>query len=56
MKIIKCQFKYSELCWILEALDGLMYDSYLRNSPRVNEISRVRAHVIRLMKKLEADK
>lgn len=56
MKIIKCQFRYKELCWILEAIDGLLYDAYLRNSQKYNEISRVREHIIRLMKRMEGDK
>lgn len=55
MKIIKCRFTFSELCWILEALDGLLYDAHLRNSQKVNEIERVREHIIRLIKRMEGD-
>ena len=54
MKIIKCQFRYSELCWILEALDDLLYDNIFAS--RNPEINRVRAHVIRLIQRMEAAK
>ena len=53
MKIIKCQFRYWELCWILEAIDDLLHESSMKRSSRCNEISRVRAHVIRLMQRME---
>ena len=57
MKIIKCQFRYEELCWILEAVDDLLYDCRLRRRPEhIPEIERIREHIIRLMKRMEADK
>lgn len=54
MKIVKAQFTYSELCWILESLDDFLYDnSFTRRASYNQEIAKVRAHIIRLMKKFE---
>lgn len=54
MKIVKAQFTYIELCWILESLDDLLFDlSYTKRAKYSPEIERTRAHVIRLIKKIE---
>lgn len=54
MKIVKAQFTYSELCWILESLDDLIFDNrYTKRAEYSAEIERTRSHVIRLLKKIE---
>lgn len=54
MKIVKAQFTYSELCWLLESLDDYLNNAKNRGIIVKNpDIFRVRGHVINLMKKIE---